>query len=249
MKPRCAQGPFPTSDTEPVTVGEVTGQLVDEQGDPAPSAHVQVCAKNVCYDATLNANGQFGHDYGEEMNAPACKYGDGKAWGKLALPLGAGDSDVGTLTVVALPDFADGAPLVPGEAASSGGVTLSLADDAIVEIDDLTYEDQSEWGFRAAPLSETVLAQLGQDFVMGFALAPLETVICPSPVLSLENSAGLAAGTELELFMQGHDVSEEWAAYAGWEKVGEGQVTEDGSALEFPDGLPALTSIGIREKN
>jgi hypothetical protein len=83
---------------------------------------------------------------------------------------------------------------------------------------------------------------------MAFALAPLETVICPSPALSIENTAELAAGTELELFVQGLDVSEEWAGYARWQKAGEGSVSDDGATLEFPDGVPVLTAIGVREK-
>jgi hypothetical protein len=245
---RCPDGPFPKSTTEAVQVDQVSGQLVDEEGQPTPDAHLQVCAKNVCYDATLGSSAQFDESYDEEMDAPACKFGDGKGWGKLALALEGGTSDVGTLTVVTLPSLAQGAELAAGVVASSGSVSLTLSDDARVEIDELTYEDESEWVFRAAPFSEAVLAELGQDFALGFSLAPHETVICPAPALSIENTADLEAGATLELFVHGLDVSEEWAPYAGWEKVGEGEVSEDGATLEFPDGVPVLTAIGVREK-
>lgn len=245
---RCPEGPAPKSATEPVLVEQVSGRLIDEEGQPTPDAHLQVCAKNVCYDATLGSSAQFDETYGEEMDAPACKFGDGKGWGKLAIALDGGTSDVGTLTVVTLPPLAQGAKLGAGDAASSGGVTLTLSDDVRVEIDELTYEDEGEWVFRAAPFSEAVLAELGQDFALGFSLAPHETVICPSPALSVENTADLEAGATLELFVHGLDVSEEWAPYAGWEKVGEGEVSQDGATLEFPDGVPVLTAIGIRVK-
>jgi hypothetical protein len=245
---RCPDGPFPKSTTEAVQVEQVSGKLVDEEGEPTPDAHLQVCAKNVCYDATLGSSAEFDESYGEEMDAPACKFGDGKGWGKLAIALEGGASDVGTLTVVTLPALAQGAKLVAGTSASSGDVTLTLSDDARVEIDELTYEDESEWAFRAAPFSDAVLAELGRDFALGFSLVPHETVICPAPALSVENTAGLEAGAALELFVHGLDVSEEWAPYAGWEKVGEGEVSEDGATLEFPDGVPVLTAIGIREK-
>ncbi|HEY6078106.1 MAG TPA: hypothetical protein VIW29_04850, partial [Polyangiaceae bacterium] len=97
-------------------------------------------------------------------------------------------------------------------------------------------------------LPEAALAQLDQGFVLGFALSPLETRICPSPALSIDNSAELGAGSELELYVLGLDVGEAWAPYAGWQKVGEGAVSEDGATLEFPAGLPLLTAIGIKEK-
>lgn len=245
---RCPDGPHPTTDTSDVEVGEVSASLVDAQGDPVSPGLVQVCGKDVCYDVVVGESGLLSKSVNGPMDAPACKVGDGRGFGKLAFPLSEGDTDLGTLTVTALPDFADGVPLVAGESATSAGVTLTLTEDARVEIDDLSYEDESEWGFRAAALPEASLAELDQGFVMAFALAPLETVICPRPALSIENTAELAAGTELELFVQGLDVSEEWTGYSRWEKAGEGQVSDDGTTLEFPDGVPVLTAIGIREK-
>jgi hypothetical protein len=244
----CPDGPGAPSETEAVDVGRVQAQIVDEQGEPSSAGLVQICAKDVCYDVPVDAMGQLFKDVNGSMDAPACKLGDGRAWGKLALPIGGGDTDLGTLVAVALPDFADGVPLAPGEPASSGGVTLTLDASAVVEIDTLSYEEPSEWGFRAAAVTGDALAQLGQDFRLVYALAPLETRICPSPELSIANDAELSPGTELELFSQGLDVSEEWAPYAGWQKVGEGQVSDDGARLEFPDGLPVLTAIGIRVK-
>lgn len=244
----CPAGPGQHSDTEAVLVGVVSGELVDEQGDPTRAGLVQVCAKNVCIDAAVSPSGKLEQTLDLEMDGPACKFGDGKEWGKLAIPVGAGDTELGTLTAVRLPDYADGAPFTRGESASSAGVTLSLSDDAVVEYDLLTYEDDSMLGFRAARLSDAALDQLQQGFVQGYALSPLETRICPSPALRIENSADLAPGTELELYILGLDVGEMWAPYAGWQKVGEGKVSDDGASLDFPEGLPLLTAIGIKEK-
>jgi hypothetical protein len=244
----CPKGPGAITETEAVEVGRVVAQIVDEQGEPASPGLVQICGKDVCYTVAVDATGQLVRDVNGPMKAPACKLGDGRAWGKLALPFGAGDTDLGTLVAVGLPGFSQGMALTPGESVTSAGVTLTLDPGAVVEIDTLSYEEASEWGFRAAAVTGDALTQLGQDFALVFALAPLETRICPSPALSVENDAELAPGTELELFSAGLDVSEEWAPYAGWQKVGEGQVSEDGSSLDFPDGLPVLTAIGIREK-
>jgi hypothetical protein len=244
----CPKGKNAPSDVEPVDVGLVSAQIVDQDGAPTSSGLVQVCGKNLCFDAGVGDNGKLAKQVNDSLTLPACKFGDGLTWGKLAIPLGAGDSALGTLMTVRLPDFADSAPLLPGTSVSSGGVTLSLDAAAHVEVDFLTYEDQTQQGFRAAPLPEPALTQLRQDFVAGYALSPLETRICPSPALSLPNTTNLAPGTALELLLLGLNVTEEWAPYGSWLKVGEGLVADDGETLEFSNGVPLLTAIGVREK-
>jgi hypothetical protein len=244
----CPEGKNPKSAPNPTDVGLVSGQLVDEQGEPTSAGLVQVCGKDICVNARVDDNGHLAEQVDQTLDAPACKFGDGLTWGKLAIALDSGDSELGTLTTVRLPDFADSVPFTPGRDISSGGVTLRLAEDAHVDVDILTYEDAAQQGFRAAALPEAALAQLHQDFVAGFALSPVETRVCPSPALSLENTADLAPGSALELFMLGLDVAEAWAPYGTWRKVGEGQVSDDGATLEFPDGVPVLSAIGIREK-
>jgi hypothetical protein len=209
---------------------------------------VQICGKDICINARVGDDGKLGERVDQDLDSPACKFGDGLTWAKLALPLAEGDTELGTLTTARLPDFTEGVAFTPGQTITSGGVSLALDATAQVEIDTLTYEDESERGFRAVTLPEPALTQLGQDFVAGFALAPVDTRICPSPALSLENTANLAPGAALELFLLGVDVVEAWAPYAGWQKVGEGQVSDDGATLEFPEGLPLLTTIGVREK-
>jgi len=244
----CPTEPNHKTDTESVLVGQVSGQLVDEDGQPTSAGLVQVCGKNVCINAHVDDSGQLAEDVNQLLNAPACKFGDGLTWGKLALPISLGDNELGTLMTARLPDFADSAAFTPGTSISSGGVSLTLSPSAQVEVDTLTYEDEAQQGFRAAALPEPAVTRLGQDFVAGWVLSPVETHICPSPALSLENTARLAPGAALELFVLGVDVAEAWAPYGGWEKVGEGQVSDDGTALQFPDGLPLLTAIGVREK-
>ncbi len=246
----CPAGTNPHADAKRLSLGLVSGQLVDEQGEPTSAGLVQICGKDICINARVVDDGNLSEDVDNQtLDTPACKFGDGLTWGKLAIPLGAGDNALGTLTIARLPDFADAVPFTPGEAITSGGVTLTLAADVHVEVDTLTYEDEAQQGFRAVALSEPAVTQLRQDFVAGYALSPVETRVCPSPALSLENRGNLPAGRALELFVLGLDVGEKWAPYGGWQKVGEGQVSDDGATLEFPDGLPLLTAIGIREKN
>lgn len=243
---RCPAGTNPSGDPQPIELGTVSGQLVDEQGEPTSAGLVQVCGKDICINARVTSSGKLAEVVDDTLDTPACKFGDGLTWGKLAIPLDSGDTDLGTLTTVRLPDFSESVPFTPGTTVSSAGVTLQLAAEARVEVDFLTYEDEAQQGFRAAPLPEAALTQLNQDFALGFVLSPVETRICPNPALSLENSVDLAPGTGLELFVLGLDVAEHLAPYGQWQKVGEGQVTDDGATLEFPDGLPVLTALAIR---
>jgi hypothetical protein len=245
---RCPAGTNPKSAKSPTDVGVVTGSIVDELGAPTSAGLVQVCGKDICVNARVGDDGKLAQAVNQTLDSPACKFGDGLLWGKLALPLGAGDTDLGELTTVRLPDYADAASLDPGADASSGGVTLRIAGDARVEVDILTYETESQRGFRAAALPDAALSQLKQDFVEGFALAPLETRICPSPTVSLANNAALDPGTAVELYMLGFDVLEGWAPYGQWQHVADGQVSDDGKTLDFPGGLPLLTTIAVKVK-
>ena len=244
----CPAGTNPRSAVNPLDVGVVSGQIVDENGDPTTGGLVQVCGTDICRNANVGDDGKFVEDVQGPINAPACKFGDGFEWAKLALPIDEGDSDLGKLITVRLPAYADGAPLLPGATASSGGVSLQLAEEAHVQQNVIDYETEDERVFRAVALPDAAIAQLGRDFLVAYALSPLETRICPNPSLTLENRAQLDPGTELELYMLGLDAEEEFVPYAAWQKVGEGQVSEDGARLEFPEGVPLLSAIGVRVK-
>ncbi len=245
---RCEEGSFPGSVTESVAVGSVTALIVDEAGEPTSAGLVQVCGKDLCINARVGDDGKVGEDVQRDMDAPALKVGDGAAWAKVAFAIGAGDSELGTLATARLPDFADGASFAPGTSISSGGVTLELASAAQIEVDTLSYETEAEQTFRAAPLPSVTLERLDPDFVAGFGLAPVETRICPPVGLKLENTAKLAPGTVVELYLQGFDVLEGFAAYGGWELVSEGAVSEDGESLDFAEGPPILTTIAVKVK-
>lgn len=245
---RCAEGAFPGTPAEPVTVGVVTGQIVDERGEPTAAGLVQVCGKDLCINARVDDNGKLAEDVGQEMDAPALKIGDGREWAKLAFAIGEGDTELGTLSTARLPDFAEGLTFAPGTTISSGGVTLELWRGTHVEVDTLTYETEAEQTFRAVPLPAQALSQVDADFVLGFGLAPVETRICPSPGLSLENTADLAPGTRVVLYMQGFDVLEGFAPYGGWQEVSEGVVADDGATLDFENGPPILTTIAVKVK-
>lgn len=247
LEPSCPKGTNPYGDAKPTAISSVNGQIVDEQGKPTSSGLVQICGRDLCLKAEVGNNGKLAENPNKTLDTPALKWGDGFGWAKVAVPLAAGDSELGTLIATPLPSFTEGVPLMAGTSASSGGVTLELADDAQVVVDKPAYAPE-ERGFRAVPLPADTLTRLGQDFVVAYGLSPLETRICPSPALTLENTTELEAGTALELYMLGLDVEEVWAPYGQWQRVGDGAVSDDGKTLEFPDGIPLLTAIGVKVK-
>ena len=247
----CPAGPARNAAPAPLDLGTVTAQFVDEQGQPALVGRVQVCGIDICRDATASTSdsGKLVKVMAEALDAPACKFGDGLDWAELLVPLSAGDNALGTLMTARLPDVASAERFEPGKSVSSNGMTLSLDASAQIKANSLDYETEpQQQSFRAVELPQAALAQLGQDFVVGFGLSPLDTVICPSPALTLTNTVQLAAGTELELYLLGLNASGHWAAYGSWQKVGEGRVSDDGETLEFPDGVPVLSAIGVRVK-
>lgn len=244
----CPEGDNPPSAPKLLQVDTIVGQIVDEAGEPTSSGLVQVCGKDVCTQANVGASGKVSETVGDTRDTPALKYGDGFDWAKLVVLLEEGDNDVGTLVTVRLPAFEDAPALTAGASVTSGGVTLTLDETAHVDVNFLDYETEEQQGFRAAPLPAEAVAQLGQGFVQAYALSPLETHVCPSPAISIENTAELEPGTQLELYLLGLDVEEAFAPYAGWRLVGEGTVSEDGATLSFPDGVPVLTAIGVKVK-
>lgn len=247
----CPAGPQQNAAPTPLDIGTVTAQFVDEQGKPALVGRVQVCGIDICRDATANTSdsGKLVKVMAEALDAPACKFGDGLDWAELLVPVTAGDNDLGTLMTARLPDLASAERFEPGQSVSSNGMTLSLDASAQIKVNSLDYEtDEQQQSFRAVELPKAALEQLQQDFVVGFGLSPLDTVICPSPAITLNNSAKLAPGTPLELYLLGLNASGRWVAYGSWQKVGEGRVSDDGETLEFPDGVPVLSAIGVRVK-
>jgi hypothetical protein len=247
-EPSCPKGTNPPGGVERTALGSIDGQIVDEQGEPTSSGLVQICGRDICLKATVGSNGKLAEDVQQTLDAPACKWGDGFDWVKLAQPLEAGDTSLGTLIATPLPAYAEGAPLVAGSAVRSSGVTLTLSDDAQVVVNEIDYELAEQQGLRAAPLPAETLTRLNQDFIVAYGLSPLETRICPSPALTLDNTTELEAGTALELYLLGLDVEEAWAPYGHWQHVGDGVVSDDGKTLEFPDGIPLLTAIGVKVK-
>jgi hypothetical protein len=90
----------------------------------------------------------------------------------------------------------------------------------------------------------------GAGIELLYALAPVDMTFCPAATLSLPNSAGWAAGTEVEFLLQGLDIDRQpWAPYGEWAVVATGEVDASGeNVVTTGDGLRVLGSIGVRRR-
>jgi hypothetical protein len=241
------------SDSVATEIDEVDAKLVDATGAPVSDLMVQVCGLDACFNGSTNLVGQTDVAPGQTLLRPAFKYGDGFDFAKLAALLGShAKQDLGELTALQLPDYADGAAFPKSGAVTNGDVTLLLASGTTVAHDLLTYTDDSELVFRsvAIPLADSTQAvdpNLG--FELGYSVAPVSSTFCPPAGLRVKNSLGWAPSTAVEVFVQGLEVDEKWAPYGGWLKVADARVSADSSSIETTSGgIPILSSIALRRK-
>lgn len=255
----CEEGPgYVDLEVEPHYVGPVRARIVDLDGEP-PVADIQtqVCGVNVgtniCIFGSVEDDGAVRVPTDNDIPRPAFKYGDGLAYGKLALllPEPADDVNLGTLVLPKLP--AVGAPVVAGGRAESSGVTLVLEPRTEIALDPLFYRTPDEQAFRAAELPvDRIPAGVdhGRGLEQLFLLAPLDMSFCPAAKLELPNTQDWAPGTEVELLLQGFDIDEQpYAPYGDWAVIGEGVVDASGEHIVTTSGgISLLSNVGVRRK-
>lgn len=250
-EPIKCEGPGYAGGEQDVMIGVVTASVLDQNGQPAKMTSAQVCGTDICLSETTSDAGTVTVLVNDTLKAPAFKYGDGFGYAKLAVPLDAGDTTFTDIVTAKLPDVGTGDLFVPGASATSNGVTIDIPAGGYAEYDTLVYEDETTQGFRIAeiPVGPDVPAldpTLGLDAVWG--AAPLETVFCPPATLHVPNVPGYAAGADVEVFIQGLDALQHWAPYGKWHKVSDAKVSADGSEIVTVDGIPVLSTFGVRLK-
>jgi hypothetical protein len=240
-------------DSTAITINEVQALLHDPSGAAVSNLSVQVCGTDQCFNGSTNASGKTDVTPRTALTLPAFKYGDGFDFAELAIMLGSAKSqDLGSLVALPLPAYADGAAFPKKGNITNGDVTLSIASGTTIEHDRLTYEDDSELVFRTVqiPVADSAKAlDPSFGFELAYAVAPLGSTFCPPAGLTLKNVEQWAAGTAVEVFVQGLDVAENWAPYGSWVKVADASVSTDGkSIVTTSGGITILSSIAVRRK-
>jgi hypothetical protein len=236
-----------------VNVGTVDATVLDPSDMPVPSLLAQVCGINICINGKTGANGHvIVNVNGQSLTQPAFKYGEGYTFARFAQPLPTMTPIVIPVAVtVALP--AAGVDFAAGKDSVSGGVTLSIPVGGTFEVDTLTYDMPDQQLFRAAeiPIAKAPAAvdpALNLEILYG--VGPVETTFCPPAAVTVPNTPAWPAGTAVEFYVHGVDVSEDYAPYGGWAKVSDGAVSADGKTVSTAaaGGLPVLSAFGVRKK-
>jgi hypothetical protein len=249
----CEPGPGYAEPATPQRVDQVTATLLDQDGEPLGAELVQVCGTDLCFNGTSTAGGIAVVSPRQSITKPAFKFGEGKQSPRFAWLLP--DElkvELGTIHSVRFPPPESGAELIAGTEASSGGLSLIPAAGGQIKFDKLTFEDPVEWRLRALPVPldtapGAVELSLGLELI--YAATPTDTRFCPPAQLIIDNSESWLPNTEVEVFLHGVDVEQEWAPYGGWAKVSEARVSDDGEHIETTSpGLPVLGVLGFRRK-
>ena len=248
----CAAPGFHVDGTA-VTINHVSATLRDPSGAAVEDLAVQVCGLDQCFTGRTDASGKTNVVPQTSLKLPAFKYGDGFEFAELAVLLGdAANQELGELVALPLPAYSAGAVFPKRGSVENGDLTLQISDDTRIDHDVLTYAEETERVFRSVPIPlQQSKAALDPSFgfELAYGVAPLGTTFCPPARLSLKNSAGWPAESEVEVYIQGLDTSEKWAPYGSWVKVADARVSSDASSIETNSGgIPILSSIALRRK-
>ena len=228
--------------------GTITATIDDLTGAPVAGFFAILCGTDLCAGSvTTNGTGALTTTQTFAVDNPALRFGDSLAYPEFILPVTTAGESLGTLHTAAFPTT--GVAFMPGTSVASGPLTLTLAAGGTAEVDTLNYSTPSEQLFRAVDLPigmAPVDATVGLEIVIG--TTPLETLFCPPVQASVPNSGGWAAGTAVDFYALGTDVSSYFAPWAGWAVISTGHVSADGASIATDPGagLSVLTNLGIR---
>jgi hypothetical protein len=238
----------------PTPFASASGTIVDLTGAPAPNVFVEVSGLDLAMSSRTSASGSFTVSLDHTLMKPMLKFGDSLAWAELAVPVTMATTAFGNLTTGAMP--AVGAPFVPGGAAVSAGVTLSLPAGATATIDMLSYSTPDQQLFRIVQIpveKEAAVPGVAEyAFVLLFGATPLDTQFCPAATITVPNNATppLPANSAVEFWGLGLDVGQAWAPFGDWAKLSDGQVSADGTTIATApnQGFAVLETFAVRSK-
>lgn len=252
---------------EPAPLGQVMrvetlhASLIDQDGKPAENVQCTSCGTNLCGGPAMSdAQGEVTvTGPGAEQHDPRFNVGyNGLGYAKMAALIPMTPSyDFGLVRVVRLPSFSEGAPLLPGQAATSQGVTITPPADAVIDFDEILFPDEAQHRFIAALVDIRTVdpaelpfvdPALGLEVLIG--TGALETHICPAAALRFENVAGWPAGTEVDILMNGTKTFQNYAPYGQWAVVASAVVDAGGANVTTKPGMgiESLGTFGARPK-
>ena len=246
--------------------GSVTATIVDQSGAAVPNQPVFICGIDICSPpGKTDANGKVQISTAIMMKKPAFKFGDAVTYAELAIPVSMATTDFMTVGTGKLP--ATGPALTAGADATSGGITVSIANGGAVGINTLIYDTPEKQQLRAvniplthvaAVLAPITFADGGAGFSLLYGVSPAETTLCPAAKVKvalpsdkmMPNNLGWAPKAKVEFWIMTIDAGQVYAPYGGWAKASDGAVSDDGASVVTADGagFTYLQTFGVRLK-
>ena len=263
---------FECSSGGPYGEGEVVGQggsvaatIVDQTGAVVSNQPTYICGLNICSNPQeTNSSGSVNYSTSLNMIKPAFKFGDTISYAEFAIPLTpSSTTNFGTIQTGQFPALGSGATLTPGTDATSGDVTVSLAEGAAIGIDTLAYSTTDEQKLRTVRIPVTVQSSVvlpcsDCGFQLLYGVTPAETTICPAAKVTIAlphqtqtpNDLGWAPGVAIEFWVTTLDTGQQYGPYAGWRKISGGTVSADGTSASTTagEGFNFLNSFAVRLK-
>jgi hypothetical protein len=254
--PEC-EAPEPAHMGEVDTVDSISADYVDQNDMPAEGVQTTVCGTNICSEpvdsaadgtVTVDASGIA------SFNDPRFNASQNALdYAKLSALIPTKPAhDFGQVRVIRMPPPAMGVEITAGAEASQGGVTLNVPAGAVVDHDEIDVPEAyrvlrgAVLDITSYPASEfpSVPASLGIEVLV--VAMPLGTHICPAAELRFDNVAGWAAGTEVDIYINGAKTFEHYAPYGEWAIVAEAVVSADGMEVvtTAETGVETLGTFG-----
>lgn len=250
------EAPEPAHDGDMAAIDGITASYIDQDGNPAEGVQTTVCGTNICSqpaDSGSDGSVMVNSSDIDMFSDPRFNAGhNGFLYAKFSglIPVTSGSHDFGTVRVIRMDDFSAGIPINPGETASQGGVSITLAGDAELQHSCVDYPEESQRVFRGAVVDITSWTaaespQIDQSLGITHIVVamPLGTHICPGVDMTWDNVTGLAAGAEVDIYENGAKTFKHYAPYGRWAKVSEGVVDSDGTTITTKSGM-GIESLG-----
>jgi hypothetical protein len=248
----CDAGCAATTLADATCVETVQASLVDGTGTPVAGQDLLVCGDNLCsLPGQTNTQGSTEFFLCEQMLLPALKFIAGPSYVSFASAVTQADTTFAPITLVPLPASGVAFPSAAGTI-TSGQVSLTVAAGAVT-FDPSQPTDANTQAFRAAQvdIAKTpvpITASLGIAAVWG--LAPVNATLSPAASLTLPNTQGWAAGSKVDLYMNGVDpIANAPVPYGSWGPVGTGTVSQDGTTITTDtgsgNGILVLSMVGV----
>jgi hypothetical protein len=231
----------------------VSGSLVGLDGAPVGPMGISVCG-GLCIGGKVSAQGKFSIPVKRRLASPGLSVPIGTtAFAAFVIALKReGDVQLPPLLAARLPEQGVPFPAAGTEATvSSGDVTLHIAPETQIVLDELTFETEDQRRFRAVAVPpEKVPPFVPDGLVFGalYALGPSGAKLVPPAPAAFATPSKWPPGASVEVYAHGLD---EWSTTPPWasmSKVAMGHVSASGDAVSLDpgEGLPVLTWVGLR---